>query len=105
MNAVQRFVSDLLERAVKSAAQVALVSFGASKLNVLSADWKLVGGLAAGGFVLSVLTSLASLPIGDKTSASLLKPAASPEPASEVATAAVAVPDAVAEAQKIHPLS
>lgn len=49
-----------LERAVKTSAQFALGAVGADQLNVLHADWATFGGFAAGGFVLSVLTSIVS---------------------------------------------
>lgn len=49
-----------LERAVKSAAQAALLAIGADQLNVLSLDWATTGGFAGGGFLLSLLTSYAS---------------------------------------------
>lgn len=49
------------ERAVKTAAQAAILTLGADQVNALTADWELVTGFAAGGFALSVLTSLASL--------------------------------------------
>lgn len=54
------FWTAALERATKSAAQVAILVLGADQLNVLSADWPDVGGFALGGFVLSLLTSVAS---------------------------------------------
>jgi len=46
------------ERAVKSAAQSALLVFGADQINALTANWADVGGFALGGAVLSYLTSL-----------------------------------------------
>jgi hypothetical protein len=54
----------VLDRAIKSAAQSAVLVFGADQVDALHADWELVGGFALGGFVLSVLTSLASSGIG-----------------------------------------
>lgn len=48
------------ERAVKSAAQGAILTIGAGQLNVLALDWQNVAGFAGGAFVLSVLTSVAS---------------------------------------------
>ena len=53
-----------LERASKSAAQAALLVFGADQVNALHASWADVGGFALGGFVLSVLTSVASSGVG-----------------------------------------
>ena len=36
------------------------LAFGAGQVNVLTLDWQTLAGFAGGGFVLSVLTSLAS---------------------------------------------
>jgi len=63
---------DVFERAVKTAAQTAVVAIGAAAgFDLFTADWRTVGGAAAGGFVLSVLTSLGSVPFGDRSSASV----------------------------------
>lgn len=52
------------ERAAKTAAQVALLKFGADTItagfDVLAADWLGVGSFALGGVVLSVLSSIVS---------------------------------------------
>jgi hypothetical protein len=48
------------ERAVKSAAQGAILAFGAGQANVLDLDWSTCGGFAGGAFVLSLLTSIGS---------------------------------------------
>jgi hypothetical protein len=58
------YVLAVLERATKTAAQSALLMFGADQVNALNAQWADVGGFAAGGFVLSVLTSLATSGFG-----------------------------------------
>jgi hypothetical protein len=74
-NPVQRFVRDVAERAVKTAAQSALLGLitqNAGHLDALAVRWQPVAGLALGGFVLSILTSLGSQPFGDSSSASLL---------------------------------
>ena len=60
----KRFLLEATERAVKTAAQSALLLLGADQLNALSVDWGNVAGFALGGFVLSLLTSLASKPLG-----------------------------------------
>jgi len=49
-----------LERAVKSAAQGAVLAFGAGQVNALDLDWSTFGGFALGAFVLSLLTSIGS---------------------------------------------
>ena len=56
----------ILERATKTAAQAALLFIGAEQLDAFHADWADVAGFAAGGFVLSVLTSVASSGFGSK---------------------------------------
>jgi len=48
------------ERAVKSAAQAAVLVIGAEQVNAVNVDWAQIGGFALGGFVLSVLTSIGS---------------------------------------------
>ena len=66
------FWIDAAERAIKTAAEVAILFFSAGQLNVFAVDWKTVVGLALGGAVLSVLSSLASSKVGFPTSASLV---------------------------------
>lgn len=53
------YLHDLADRAVKTAAQSALLTLGADQVNALDADWRLVGGMALGGAVLSLLTNVA----------------------------------------------
>lgn len=61
------------ERAVKSAAQAALGLWaGAQAFNAWDADWTKAAGVAAGGAVLSLLTSLASAARGRSDSPSLV---------------------------------
>lgn len=50
------------ERAIKTAAQSAVLAVGADSLgaNALTFDWVTMGGFALGGAVLSLLTSVAS---------------------------------------------
>jgi hypothetical protein len=68
------FWREAAERAVKSAAQALLGLWPLDQFNILDADPRLAGGIAAGAAVLSVLTSLASTAIGRADS-----PAALPE--------------------------
>ena len=84
-NPVTRYVADVTERGVKTAAQAALLSLVSQNLdrasvNALTVHWLPVVGFAGGGFVLSVLTSLASVKVGNQTSASLLAPVTQPQP-------------------------
>lgn len=67
------FWRDVLERAIKTAAQTALVAIGAAAgFDLFTADYVTIGGAAAGGFILSVLTSIGSAPFGTNGSPSLL---------------------------------
>lgn len=50
------------ERAFKTAAQTALATIGVNALDLLSADLVGIASAAAGGAVLSVLTSVATAP-------------------------------------------
>lgn len=58
------FWKQAFERAVKTAAQFAIVGLGGNFASVWDADWKVVVGAAGAGAVTSVLTSLASEPFG-----------------------------------------
>ena len=64
MTRTRAYVLAVLERATKTAAQSALLVFGADQINALHANWSDVGGFALGGFALSVLTSLATSGFG-----------------------------------------
>jgi hypothetical protein len=61
---LKAYLLAVLERATKTAAQSALLVLGADQINAMNAQWADVGGFAAGGFVLSVLTSLATSGFG-----------------------------------------
>lgn len=53
------------ERAIKSAAQAAIVVFGTAEVtDAFTFNWKAAAGAAGAGAVLSVLTSVASAPFG-----------------------------------------
>ena len=54
------FWRSAFERAIKTAAQSAVVLLGADATNVLRTDWGQVGALVAGSALLSILTSIAS---------------------------------------------
>jgi hypothetical protein len=56
-----------IERAVKSAAQGVILSWGASDsgpANLFDFDWTTAGGFAAGAAALSILMSIVSIPAG-----------------------------------------
>lgn len=52
------------ERAISTAAQAALLVFGADQINALEASWADVAGFAAGGAVLAVLKALVAANTG-----------------------------------------
>ena len=59
------FWRDSAERATKTAAQAVLLAIGAAEgFNLFALDWRNIAGVAIGGFVLSILTSLVSSPFG-----------------------------------------
>lgn len=67
------FWAETAERAAKSAAQALLLLWaGDSAFDLLDADPRIAGGIAAGAAVLSVLTSIASTSIGDSRSPAAL---------------------------------
>lgn len=61
-----KFWKATAERATKTAAQSAILVIGADQLDVLSLDWLRLVGFAAGGALLSVLTSIASAGVGEE---------------------------------------
>lgn len=65
------FWSAALERAIKTAAQSAVLVVGADQFDALAVSWGEVGGFALGGFVLSLLTSVGSDVVTDETGPSL----------------------------------
>lgn len=66
------FAKAALERAVKTFAQALLSLWGAGAFDILHVDWSQSLGVAAGAGVLSVLTSVVSLPVGPAGSPSLV---------------------------------
>ena len=65
------FWTAALERAVKTAAQSAILILAAEQINVLAVNWVEVAGFAGGGFVLSILTSVGSNQLGSYVGPSL----------------------------------
>lgn len=65
------FWKQAAERAVKTAAQFAVVGLGGNFTSVWDADWLVIAGAAAAGALTSVLTSLASEPFGPLDSPSV----------------------------------
>ena len=71
---------DIAERAVKTAVQSVLLAVaGATGADLFTLDWRTIGMAALGGAVLSVLTSIASLPFGPAGSPSLVATPSAPE--------------------------
>lgn len=70
-----KFWKQVAERATKTAAQAVLLFWGGGDVlfNAWDLDWLTTAKIAAGGFVLSVLTSLGSVLRGDPESPSLIK--------------------------------
>lgn len=58
MKTIRDYWTETVDRAAKTAAQAAVLVLGADQVNALDADWRLVAGFAAGGAVLSVLTTI-----------------------------------------------
>ena len=49
-------------RGIKTAAQVGVILVGSDIVNIVTLDWPYIIGCMAGGFVLSMLTSVAGIP-------------------------------------------
>ena len=69
---MKRFLKDMAERAIKTAAQSAIASLVLYS-TVSEVDWRHCLGVVALATLVSVLTSLGSLKLGDKCTASAVK--------------------------------
>jgi hypothetical protein len=67
---MKKFIIDMAERAVKTAAQTAIAAIGTTQF-MGEIDWKIVGSTVGLAAILSVLTSLASRNFGEKDTASI----------------------------------
>lgn len=65
------FWTQAAERALKTTAQAAIGAIGATAL-VQELDWTIVGGTTVIATILSVLSSVASAPVGDDSTPSLV---------------------------------
>lgn len=74
MSGLKRFVADTCERAIKTVAQVAVVTITAGPASgLLELDWAAVASVSGLAGLVSVMTSIASMKLaGDPESASLL---------------------------------
>ena len=63
----RRFWTDAIDRAIQAAAQAPLLAWGVGDVgtNAFDLDWELGVGFAAGGALLSLLSSIASARVGD----------------------------------------
>lgn len=61
----RNFWRQSFERAVKTAAQAVVLLVGGDQFDVLQANVERGFGFAAGGFLLSLITSIATAPIGE----------------------------------------
>lgn len=107
MDPVIIFVKQLLERAVKTAAQFSLAAVGGEQVFLHAGfQWQHLAYAAGSGFILSMLTSVASVPLGEPGSPSLVKTVSQaaavsvPDTSPEAVTAST---DAVSAAQAIFP--
>ena len=58
----RQFWAVAFDRAIRTAAQAALLTIGADRLDAFAADWRTIASMAVGGAVLSLLTSIAITP-------------------------------------------
>ena len=73
MSALRRFAADACERAVKTVAQVAVVTITAGPVSgLLDLDWAAVASVSGLAALVSLLTSVASMKLGDQDTASVL---------------------------------
>lgn len=72
--ASRKFWSEAADRALKTAAQAPLLAWGVGDvaMNAFDLDWSLGLGLALGGALFSLLTSVGSANIGEAGTASVI---------------------------------
>jgi hypothetical protein len=66
------FWTAALERSVKTAAQAAIAIVSVGAVSVLDVDWQAVAGVSGTAALVSVLTSLGSIPLSNGNSPSLV---------------------------------
>ena len=72
-NTFKTFIKELIERAIKTAAQSLVAAIGTTTVALGDVDWPLVLSTAGLATLLSVLTSIGSMNIGDSGTASVVK--------------------------------
>lgn len=66
------FWIDAAERAVKTAAQTAVAMLGTGLVGIIDVDWQNVASVSAVAALVSLLTSIASNPVGDRGTAAVV---------------------------------
>ena len=66
------FWREAAERAIKTFAQTAVAIIGADMVGVMEVNWVGIGSIALVAAIASILTSIASAPVGEKGTASIL---------------------------------
>lgn len=64
---MKTFFKDMAERAIKTTAQAAIGALGAGATGLIGVDWINVGSIALFAGLVSILTSIGSLGVGDDT--------------------------------------
>ena len=67
------FMLDVLDRAVRTAAQTAVALIGTGAVGVIDVDWQNVASVSVVAALVSVLTSVASSGAGDPDTPSLVR--------------------------------
>lgn len=67
-----KFWRDALERAIKTGLQAALAMLGTGVTGIIDVDWQNVASVSAVAAVVSLLTSIASNPVGDRGTAAVV---------------------------------
>lgn len=73
MMRTRQFWFDLIERAVKTAAQTAAGLLGGELIGIFEVDWQSIASISAMAAIGSLITSLASCGVGDVGTASILR--------------------------------
>lgn len=67
------FWKDALERAVKTAAQTAVALIGTGAVGIIDVDWANIASVSGVAALVSLLTSVASGPIGEPDTPSVVR--------------------------------